>query len=189
MIASPSSWQGDPYLCFRYDAATSVVHLTGIRLSAFKSFRGAELPLGGTTVLTGRNSSGKSNALDGLELLARLSIGEHLREALDGRRKGPVRGGSEGCAPHGSDHFRLGCRAEYEDSSIRYDVGVEVRPTLRIRSESLQGPGVTMGGRKKRRCSSKPARRIETSRACGQRCTPASGAGTARCPFVTTGPF
>lgn len=127
----------------------SVVHLTELRLSAFKSFRGAKLPLGGTTVLTGRNSSGKSNALDGLDVLARLSTGEHLREALDGRRKGPVRGGSEGCAPHGSDHFRLGCRAEYEDSSIRYDVEVEVRPTLRIRSESLQGPGVTMGGRKK----------------------------------------
>ena len=124
-------------MCFHYDAATSVVHLTELRLSAFKSFRGAELPLGGTTVLTGRNSSGKSNALDGLDVLARLSTGEHLREALDRRRKEPVRGGSEGCGPHGSDHFRLGCTAEYEDSSIRYDVEVAVRPTLRIRSESL----------------------------------------------------
>jgi predicted ATPase len=70
--------------------------LTRVRLTRFKSFAGAELPIGDLTVLTGRNSSGKSNALDAIEVLARLAEGEDLADALDGRRRedGPIRGGS-----------------------------------------------------------------------------------------------
>lgn len=60
--------------------------LTGVRLTRFKSFADAELPLGDLTVLTGRNSSGKSNALDAIEVLARLAEGEDLVDArwMDG---------------------------------------------------------------------------------------------------------
>ncbi|WP_322751176.1 MULTISPECIES: AAA family ATPase, partial [unclassified Frankia] len=61
--------------------------LRELRLTAFKSFAGATLPLAPLTVLTGRNSSGKSNALDGIEVLARLAGGEDLADALDGRRR------------------------------------------------------------------------------------------------------
>jgi AAA domain, putative AbiEii toxin, Type IV TA system len=85
--------------------------LISVRLTRFKSFADAELPLGDLTVLTGRNSSGKSNALDAIEVLARLAEGEDLADALDGRRRegGPIRGGSAGCAPHGETEFSLGC--------------------------------------------------------------------------------
>jgi AAA domain, putative AbiEii toxin, Type IV TA system len=58
-----------------------------VRLTAFKSYRDAVLPLDAVTVLTGRNSSGKSNALDGIEVLGRLASGEDLADALDGRRR------------------------------------------------------------------------------------------------------
>ncbi|WP_403025198.1 AAA family ATPase [Salinibacterium sp. GXW1014] len=117
-----------------------------LRLNAFKSFHKAVLPLGGVTILTGRNSSGKSNALDGLEVLARLAEGEDLADALDGRRRegGAVRGGSDGCAPHGTNEFSLGCTVAHGDNVFRYDVVVEVRPDLRIVSETLYGPGVAV---------------------------------------------
>src|SRR5215207_10868323 len=88
--------------------------LREVRLKAFKSFRGATLPVDAITVLTGRNNSGKSNALDGIEVLSRLATGEDLADALDGRRRqgGPVRGGSYGCVPHGGTAFSLGCTVE-----------------------------------------------------------------------------
>lgn len=118
--------------------------LTELRLGAFKSFRGATLPLGQTTVLTGRNSSGKSNALDGLEVLARLAEGDDLADALDGRRRdgGAVRGGSKGCAPHGLDHFSLGCVVHAGEDRYVYELRVEVDPDLRVVYEKLSGPVV-----------------------------------------------
>lgn len=48
--------------------------LCEIRLSAFKSFKDALVPVSPVTFLTGLNSSGKSNVLDGLEVLARLAV-------------------------------------------------------------------------------------------------------------------
>lgn len=117
--------------------------ITELRLTSFKSFRGSRLPLGGTTILTGRNSSGKSNALDALEVLARLAEGEDLADALDGRRRegGAVRGGSGGCPPHGEDSFEIGCSVEFGGARYDYDLCVEVRPDLRIVAEKLYGPG------------------------------------------------
>ncbi|MFB7252480.1 AAA family ATPase [Microbacterium sp. NPDC056234] len=121
----------------------SVTHLN---LVAFKSFRDEVLPLDDLTLLIGRNSAGKSNALDGLEVLARLAEGEDLIDALDGRRRelGPVRGGSEGCAPHGMDSFTLGCRVKSGDEVLKYTVQIEVRPDIRIIAESLHGWGVAV---------------------------------------------
>ncbi|MGQ4616671.1 AAA family ATPase [Nocardia sp. R7R-8] len=116
--------------------------LIELRLTAFKSFRGATLPLTGTTILIGRNSSGKSNAFDGLEVLARLAEGEDLADALDGRRRegGTVRGGSAGCPPHGTQRFELGCSVELDGDRYDYDLAVEVRPDLRVVAEKLCGP-------------------------------------------------
>lgn len=120
----------------------AIAKLSEIRLTAFKSFRKEVLPVDDVTVLTGRNSSGKSNALDGIEVLSRLANGEELADALDGRRRegGPVRGGSAACAPHGLSRFALGCTVEVGRDSYRLDVIVQVRPDLRIIHESLTGP-------------------------------------------------
>lgn len=117
-------------------------NLTEIRLTAFKSFHNEVLPVDDVTVLTGRNSSGKSNALDGIEVLSRLANGEELADALDGRRRegGPVRGGSAACAPHGMSLFRLGCTVVVGRDRYKLDVTVQVRPELRIVSERLTGP-------------------------------------------------
>ncbi|WP_169951837.1 AAA family ATPase [Microbispora sp. H11081] len=122
--------------------------LAQLRLTEFKSFRDASaMRLDGMTVLIGRNSSGKSNALDGLEVLSRLATGADLLEALDSRRgdEGPLRGGIEGCPPHGTDRFRLGCTVASLDRAgsgyalIDLDVTVRVRPEPEIVSETLTG--------------------------------------------------
>ncbi|MER5629452.1 AAA family ATPase [Streptomyces nitrosporeus] len=117
-----------------------------VRLTAFKSFHGAVLPLAPLTVLIGRNSSGKSNALDGLEVLSRLARGDEITEAVESRRgaAGPVRGGLSGCVPHGSDRFSLGCTVTTEHGPVTLDVTVQVEPGVRIIEERLAGP--TAGG-------------------------------------------
>ncbi|MFJ9809424.1 AAA family ATPase [Streptomyces sp. NPDC101158] len=110
-----------------------------VRLTAFKSFRDERFPLAPLTVLIGRNSSGKSNALDGLEVLSRLARGEDIIEALESRRSssGPVRGGLAGCVPHGSDRFSLGCTVRTEDGPLDLDVTIQVEPEVRIIDERL----------------------------------------------------
>ncbi|WP_434592761.1 AAA family ATPase [Streptomyces sp. A5-4] len=130
--------------------------LEEVRLTAFKSFRGEVLKLAPLTVLIGRNSSGKSNALDGLEVLSRLARGEDITEALESRRSaaGPVRGGLAGCVPHGDDRFSLGCTVSTEYGPIRLDVTVQVEPEVRIIEERLLGP--TAGGTKPLLTSGEP---------------------------------
>ncbi|MDO5285293.1 MAG: AAA family ATPase [Actinomycetia bacterium] len=123
----------------------STARLSELRLRAFKSFRDVTLPLGPVTVLIGRNSSGKSNALDGLETLARLATGQSLADALDGRRReaGAVRGGSAGLPPHGSSTFALGCTVELGEDRYRYDVEVQVSPYPMILHETFTAQGVS----------------------------------------------
>ncbi len=124
----------------RFDSASTFVE--EVRLTAFKSFHDQVLVLSPLAVLIGRNSSGKSNALDGLEVLSRLAHGEDIRDALEGRRRDadPVRGGLEGCAPHGEDVFALGCTVTSERGPISLDIVVRVRPEVQVVSEILQGP-------------------------------------------------
>ncbi|WP_052710927.1 AAA family ATPase [Pseudofrankia sp. DC12] len=123
----------------------TAARLREIRLTSFKSFRGVTLPLGPVTVLTGRNSGGKSNALDALEVLSRLAGGEFLSDALDarGRVGGAVRGGSAGCRPHGERSFQLGCTIELDRGLVKFDVRVQVEPELRVVHERLTGPSPT----------------------------------------------
>ncbi|WP_170166846.1 AAA family ATPase [Actinomyces bovis] len=122
------------------------MRLAQIQLNSFKSFRDAILPLGPLTILTGRNSSGKSNAIDAIAVLSCLVTSGSLSDALEGTvgRLAPVRGGAKGCAPSGEDSFSLGCVIEDEAKGfyLIYEVEVAVNPVLRIKSESLhEAPG------------------------------------------------
>src|SRR5947207_15940534 len=110
-----------------------------LRLTAFKSFRDAVLPLDDLSLVVGRNGSGKSNALDGLWALARLAQGEDVRDALDGGREGPaVRGGAAGCAPFGTSAFSLGCAVRTGDDVVRMDVTIQTEPVVQVTAERLQ---------------------------------------------------
>jgi len=123
----------------------SGLQLRELRLTEFKSYRGAVMPLSPLTVLIGRNGSGKSNALDALEILARLAAGDELRDALDGNRKDQtaIRGGGEGCAPNSGDAFTLGVtvgdKATYAAATewAELNVTIQVRPHVRIVAEQF----------------------------------------------------
>lgn len=113
-------------------------HLAQLRIPAFKSVRGATVPLGPLTLLVGRNGSGKSNVIDAVAVLSALASGVPIRDALDGGREGPlIRGGSEGCAPVGEDSFKIGCTASIRRTRYCLDLEVAVRPTVQVVSERL----------------------------------------------------
>lgn len=113
-------------------------NLVELRLPSFKSVRDGVVPVGPVTLIVGRNGSGKSNVLDALAVLSALAAGGDLRDALDGGRNGPiVRGGSEGCAPLGSDRFSIGCSAMVDGSHLHLDIVVQVSPALQIVQERL----------------------------------------------------
>jgi predicted ATPase len=113
-----------------------------VRLTSFKSFRGARVRLSELTLLIGRNGAGKSNALDALEVLSRLASGDDIRDALEGGRRdtGPIRGGAEGCAPRKEKTFSLGCTVRTGRAEVSLDVEVQLEPTMQILSEQLSGP-------------------------------------------------
>ncbi|MEU1288679.1 ATP-binding protein [Kitasatospora sp. NPDC005856] len=121
-----------------------------LRLTSFKSYRRAVLPLAPLTVLHGPAGVGKSNALDALAVLSRLALGEEIADSLDGLpgRTGPlaepVRGGLDGCVPHGRDAIILGCTVRSPHGLIRLDLVVRTDGPVRIARESLTLDGRTL---------------------------------------------
>lgn len=111
-----------------------------LRLDSFKSYEDVRIAFEPLTILIGRNGSGKSNALDALEIVSRLARGDEVRDALEGNRRDaePVRGGAEGCAPPGADSFTLGVTvATALSEKVTLDVTVQVRPQVQIVRERL----------------------------------------------------
>lgn len=127
--------------------------VTELRLSSFKSHRGASFALGPLTLLAGASGSGKSSVLEALAALGRLAGGETLGEVFDGAggRAGSVRGGAAACVPQGAQPdaqgrrgFRLGCTVTGPVGPVRLDVAVQTEPELRIVGERLTGGGETL---------------------------------------------
>jgi hypothetical protein len=126
--------------------------VTELRLSAFKSHRGATFALDPITLLAGASGTGKSSVLEGLAVLGRLASGADLREVFTATRgRSVVRGGAEACVPQGARPdaqgrrgFRIGCTATGPLGPVRLDVAVQVEPTLRIVGERLTGAGETL---------------------------------------------
>lgn len=73
----------------------------------FKSFEKAELNLEAVTSLVGTNASGKSNAIEGISILAELAMGVEISVVLDGTRNhdSHVRGGAKRVADSEHLHF------------------------------------------------------------------------------------
>ena len=89
-------------------------------LTDFKNFACAELDLfESLTVLLGRNGSGKTNLIEGVELLATLARGVPLNEITDVDRGGTfeVRGGLRSCLRFGAESLGL----RFNDAVIRFD--------------------------------------------------------------------
>lgn len=117
------------------------------RFCDFKGFREAGLNLfQPVTLLVGKNASGKTNAIEAIELLANLAHGRPLYEITDIGRGGPdtfeLRGGLPACPRIGGSRFKLGfdqatLRFQTTSQQVTYWIEMEVDPQPRIVAESL----------------------------------------------------
>lgn len=106
----------------------------------FKSFEKAELNLEAVTSLIGANSAGKSNAIEGIQILAELATGLELNVVLDGTRNNDshVRGGSKACSRFKTSAFKLGCLIDWdEEYDLLYSVKIGTAKRIYIEEESL----------------------------------------------------
>ncbi|MER7760202.1 ATP-binding protein [Streptomyces sp. NPDC097619] len=109
--------------------------VTELRLSSYKSHRGAVFPLAPVTFFAGPSGSGKSNALDAYASLARLASGAELSEVFPD----PAACVPERAAPdsQGRRGFRIGCTVDGPAGPVRLDLAVQAEPELRIVGERL----------------------------------------------------
>ena len=106
----------------------------------FKSFEKAELDIEALTTLIGTNSSGKSNAIEGIAILAKAATGIELSTILDGTKStgAVVRGGSRGCASFKTNAFKLGCLVDLNDKKdLLYEIKIGVEDRVAIEEEGL----------------------------------------------------
>src|SRR5215210_5342570 len=84
--------------------------LQSVTIENFKSFERATLPLAPLTLLIGANASGKSNAIEAMQLLAWLVMGRPLKDLLYAVREEEIslRGGLEDLA-NPTSQIALGC--------------------------------------------------------------------------------
>lgn len=106
----------------------------------FKSFEKAELNIEALTTLIGTNASGKSNAIEGIMILARTATGIELNTVLDGTKGtgAVVRGGSRSCARFKTNAFKLGCLIDLDEKrDLLYEMKIGVGDRVRIEEEGL----------------------------------------------------
>ncbi|UAL08567.1 AAA family ATPase [Caulobacter segnis] len=101
--------------------------ITALTVENWKSLESATLNIDPLSVLIGTNSSGKSNVLDALLFLNRISSGAMLTSALQGDGAfSALRGGVEWAARKPGDSFALGVTLRSGDS-VEYQYRVECK--------------------------------------------------------------
>lgn len=113
--------------------------LKQIHIWNFKSYSKATLPLAPVTLLVGANASGKSNALEALQMLSWLAKGRRLDDVFRAVQESEVilRGSVKDLTKNDEDYFHLGCVIDAERWKF-LGIGVEVATdTLRIRHETI----------------------------------------------------
>ncbi|WP_374590377.1 AAA family ATPase [Aquabacterium sp.] len=103
--------------------------ITTLLLDDWKSYASSRLQIDAITVVIGTNASGKSNALDALAFLNRLSTGALLSYALQGDSNlAPLRGGVEWAARRPANSFSVGvvCQADDRLTEFHYVLGCSV---------------------------------------------------------------
>ena len=114
--------------------------IKGFLYEDFKGFQRAELFLEDISILIGTNASGKSNAIEGIEILSEIATGKDFVTILDGSRNSEsfVRGGSKGCCRFESMSFALGCLVDLDSQNdLLYKIRIKVGERVYIESESL----------------------------------------------------
>jgi len=120
--------------------------ISAIHYKSFKSLIDTSLPLEPLTILIGTNSSGKTNALEGLSVLSALATGAEIGQSIE---RIETRGGAENCPPFGKNQFTLGCdflspkEMLSFGNTCRYEISVGSYQVPLITSESLLIGNVT----------------------------------------------
>jgi predicted ATPase len=114
--------------------------LTKLKLQNWKSYSNAELYIDPLSILVGTNASGKSNAIDALQLLNRISSGSLLTSALQGDGiLSPIRGGSDWAVLRPQTNFTIQviCRLN-ELTDYEYELECSVKDSrCEVSSEKL----------------------------------------------------
>jgi AAA15 family ATPase/GTPase len=104
--------------------------IRSIAFENWKSFKSSVLHVAQLTILIGRNASGKSNALDALEFLSRVSGGTEISVALAGDGSiTPIRGDSVWASYRGGSIFGLRVKIGTVDPKTDYEYSIKVRIT------------------------------------------------------------
>lgn len=114
--------------------------LKEIHFLHWKSFEEAVLYIDPLTILIGTNASGKSNALDGLEFLSRITNGKDLQSSLTGDPVlKAIRGGAEWAAlkPHNEFTLKALVQGEDDKTDYLYSITVTTIPQVQLKSEML----------------------------------------------------
>ena len=115
--------------------------INSITIGNFKSFKEATLPLAPLTLLIGANASGKSNAIEAIQLLSWLASGRRLNEILHSIREQEINlRGTLTDLPHQKQDIRLGCTLGSDDFTILFSTALRISEDgLRIVNERLEG--------------------------------------------------
>lgn len=106
----------------------------------FKGFERAVLWLEQITTLIGSNASGKSNAIEGIQILSEVATGRDLSMIFDGTKnsEGSIRGGAKGCCRFGANSFLLGCTIDWDDKhDLLYRIRIGAANRITVEEESL----------------------------------------------------
>ncbi len=106
----------------------------------FKGYERAILWLEQITTLIGSNASGKSNAIEGIQILSELATGRDLSTIFDGTKnsEGGIRGGAKGCCRFSANSFLLGCTIDWDDKyDLLYRIRIGATNRITVEEESL----------------------------------------------------
>lgn len=120
--------------------------LTAITLNNFKSYKDARLQLAPLTVLIGANASGKSNAIEGMRLLAWLAQSQKLtaiQYAVQSTDR-VVRGRMEDLSYCKTESFSLGCETTHREWNRLAMTLTRREDGLHISEETLTAPGAAV---------------------------------------------
>lgn len=106
----------------------------------FKGYDRSVLWLEQITTLIGSNASGKSNAIEGIQILSELATGRDLSMIFDGTKnsEGSIRGGAKGCCRYSANSFLLGCSIDWDEKyGLLYRIRISVTGRITVEDESL----------------------------------------------------
>jgi predicted ATPase len=104
--------------------------IKSIHLKNWKSFRDATLYFDPLTILIGTNASGKSNALDAIDFLARMGQGKDLGTCLRSESNSDsFRGGVDWVTTKGEKSFTITIKVSGEEENVEYEYSLEVTPS------------------------------------------------------------